>query len=271
MRRPTVPTSARRPALLAALLGATLALAGCDRQAADAALPATSPGPRPTIGLLSTLPIYWPEGGALSALDPDAAPQPWVRTALAREGEVRPLDALDEGALDGIDLLVLAQPRMLTPAENVALDDWVRAGGDVLVFADPLLSGESAYPLGDPRRPQDVALLDPILARWGLDLLPPPHDATVRRVALGEGAILPVAAGGRLGLRPPAGGGEADCALSLEALLAQCRIRRGHVVVLADATLLERGFESNDSPRALSILLGMARDAGGDDAGRTGE
>lgn len=49
--------------------------------------------------------------------------------------------------------------------ENVALDDWVRAGGARALFADPLLTFNSRFSIGDRRRPQDVATLSPILTR----------------------------------------------------------------------------------------------------------
>ena len=65
---------------------------------------------------------------------------------------------------------MMIQPRPLSPQENVALDNWVAAGGRLLLFADPALTEDSAFAIGDRRRPQDVVLLSPILARWGLEL-----------------------------------------------------------------------------------------------------
>ena len=66
--------------------------------------------------------------------------------------------------------------------------------------------------------------------------------------------------GGRFSLRPAAGGGQGDCRLRNDALIAVCSIGAGHVVALADATL----FESDPAPAGaeymLVALLGMARD-----------
>ena len=50
-------------------------------------------------------------------------------------------------------LLLMAKP-LAQPAENlVALDQWVRAGGRVLLLADPMLEWGDERPLGDATRP----------------------------------------------------------------------------------------------------------------------
>jgi hypothetical protein len=143
------------------------------------------------IGLYTSLPIFWRETHELSGLLDADAPHHWALDVIGSHGTVLPLDSLpvSGGALplprEG--LLVMAQPRSLAPDENVTLDKWVRAGGHVLLFADPMLMGESGFALGDKRRPQDVVLLSPILARWGnrfRSILPGvSHDRAIRRNA----------------------------------------------------------------------------------------
>ena len=71
--------------------------------------------------------------------------------------------------LSHVTRLLLAQPRALSGPENVALDAWVRGGGHLLLFADPMMTGESRFGIGDRQRPQDVILLSPILNRWCRD------------------------------------------------------------------------------------------------------
>ena len=80
-------------------------------------------------------------------------------------------------------------------------EDFVKvSGGLLLLFADPLLTGESRYAIGDRRRPQDVALLSPILAHWGLELrFAEQPDAAPQLRALGDLA-LPVEQPGQLAL-----------------------------------------------------------------------
>ncbi|MGB7407882.1 MAG: hypothetical protein WA908_05200, partial [Pontixanthobacter sp.] len=129
--------------------------------------------PERSIGLATSLPIFWDE-----ALDFNTALEPstphWVRNALDRRFAIRPLDTLS--ASDGepspdlrdLSLLLLAQPRAISPADFTALDAWVRNGGRALIFADPFLTEHSRYSIGDPRRPQGAALMSPIFGYWGL-------------------------------------------------------------------------------------------------------
>lgn len=146
-------------------------------------------------------------------------------------------------------LLVMAQPRPLSPDENVALDDWVRGGGRVLLFADPMLTADSAFALGDRRRPQDIALLSPILARWGIELRfhedQPPGE---REVPLLD-AMMPVNLAGYFIVRDKA----ADCALQAAALVVRCRIGAGHLVAIADAALLETGTNGDGAGRSMVL------------------
>lgn len=206
------------------------------------------PVPKPKIGLFTTLPILWRETGDLGELLSGDAPPHWAQAALAAHGAVQPLDTLagQSGTLPlpGDALLVMAQPRGLSPSENVALDDWVRAGGRVLLFADPLLTAESAFAIGDRRRPQDVVLLSPILARWGLELqFDEDQLPGAREVRLLGGAI-PVNLPGRFAARGPA------CRLLADGLAARCRIGAGHVLAVADAALLEVGMAGDKTVRS---------------------
>ncbi|WP_435418326.1 Gldg family protein [Parerythrobacter aurantius] len=215
---------------------------------------------------MTSLPIFWAENDAFASLSGGAETQShWAVGALGGQYEVTPLDILQPGSLAGVDLLLLAQPRILTPAENVALDDWVRSGGRVLVFADPKLVGESHLPLGDPRRPLDSAMLSPILGRWGLEMVFDPADG-LRIVRLGT-AEMGVAAAGSFRLRPADG---SQCRLMLDGLAAQCRIGTGGAVLVADATLLEDPVGGEGSPVALGQLLGMTREASRENAGAAG-
>ncbi|MBX9665935.1 hypothetical protein [Novosphingobium sp.] len=157
-----------------------------------------------------------------------------------------PLDTLlAPGAL--ADLLV-AQPRPLEPAENVALDAWVRGGGHLLLFADPLLTAESRFPLGDPRRPADTVLLGPILAHWGLVL---------REGRESAGMPFPVNAPGELSLLAE---GPRNCQIKQKGLMAECRIGKGFVLIVADSALLEPadGPEASSRARALRGLMQRA-------------
>jgi hypothetical protein len=227
-----------------ALAAALLILAtGCR---AEQAAPAGVPEHRPELGLMGTIPLYWGEEAAFGdALSGNATPH-WARTQLERRYTLRPLDTLSEGSLAGLDFLLLAQPRALSGPENVALDAWVRAGGRLLLFADPLVTGESRFPIGDRRRPQGAILFSPILGHWGLQL---EFDDTRP-----EGFVL---AGGTIPVNlPGAFVAQGDCTVDSDGVLARCGVGKGRVLAVADSAVLDLYEPHPAAPAALDWLLG---------------
>lgn len=225
-------------AALAAL--AILSLAACKPSAGQK--PVEAPVAAIEIVLFSSLPIAQLEGASMTDLLSGDAPSHWAVDVLAQRGDWRAADwlgARDDGggALADVDLLIMAQPRALAPEENVALDEFVRGGGTVLLFADPELTQESAYPLGDRRRPVSGVLLSPILARWGLEL---ERDETDRISGVPwNGISLPLSRAGRFRIAGDAGEFAGECDLEAEARIAECTIGEGRLLAFADAALLE--------------------------------
>ena len=241
------PRSSLRTSLAAFAMGLASA---CQ---ADVPAPQPEIEERAEIGLMGTIPIYWGESGDFGDVLAGGAEPHWARARIEARHPLRPLDALDGGSLATLDFLILAQPRALTPAENVALDDWLRAGGKLLLFADPMLTGESRFAIGDRRRPQDVILLSPILARWGIELEFDDSAPPEYRLVHTAGGPIPVNLPGRLIARQ----GEADCTLEQE-VLADCRIGRGRAVIVADAALLDLHEAHPAAPAALDWLVSSA-------------
>lgn len=219
-------------------LTAALALAGlaaCGDESAAAPGETLAQGER--LGLFSSLPIYWGEGEDFGALiDVAAEPGP-VRQAFEQRFALVPIDALEADNLESLERVVLAQPRPLAPSENFALDQWVRAGGQALVFADPVLTAHSGFGLGDPRRPQDMVLISPILARWGLELRYDEDQPPGRREVAALGASIVVDRAGTFARK--SGGEDSECTLSDMGLVAQCRVGSGHVTLIGDAAMLD--------------------------------
>ena len=214
------------------------------------------------MGLFTTLPIYWNEASGLSDLLADDRAKPWPRAVLEQRYRVQPLDLLEPAGagkpdpLGAYRYLLLAQPRALSAGENVALDAWVRAGGRLLLFADPMLTAQSIHAIGDARRPQDVALLSPILGHWGLRLEFEDTQPAGERVVELFGARIPVELAGRLGPLP--GAGEA-CAILADGIAARCAIGKGAVLVVADAAMLDTADEGRSAREAgLATLLDKA-------------
>ncbi len=203
----------------------------------------------PSLGLVTSLPLYWSEAGSIEDMLSGDDPPHWVRTELEAGYKLVPLDVLSDEmgngtpspALKKLDLLLLAQPHALPPADLVALDNWLRDGGRALILSDPMLTEHSRFALGDKRRPQDIALLDPLLARWGLSLaFDPDQPPGARPVTLDppvEGRIVVDRPGKLIDARNAAKA--ADCVIRNEGLLAICQIGEGRALVLADAALLQ--------------------------------
>ncbi len=216
-----------------------------------AACSTAQPAPR-AIALFSSLPILWHETSDLRGYLGAPLPPHWALTVLKERGAVIGMDSLDRTRLKQADLLFMAQPRPLSGPENVALDRWVRGGGRLVLFADPMLTAHSAFALGDKRRPQDIVMLSPILAHWGLrlnfDADQPGGEHSVKAL----GFDLPVDLPGRLEALP----GHRACAVLADGLLAQCRIGKGTTLLINDAALLEEAEGTRAEQRA-SILRGL--------------
>lgn len=242
------------PLLLAALV-ALAALFLWPRGSGDKG----EPTQRVELGLMTGLPIYWVDGADISALLDENAELPWVRQVLEQRYELRPVDSFvaEEGEdgtpLDGLERLLIVQPRGISPAGNVALDDWVQGGGRLLYVIDPMLTGEYAVPLGDPRHPSVIGIVPPVLPRWGvtMEARAETSDAGPQFIETPVGP-LPVATAGRL---TQSDNGIGNCTIEASGLIARCKVGAGQVTVLADAAL----FEARDgTEQEVDIILELA-------------
>lgn len=204
---------ARWAAILFALLLAGGAAIALSRHRGEAE--------KPKLLVLTSLPLLFGEEFAL-----DGAPDPLI-AQLDKRYRLAPIAVTDAKSLGQGGLLLLAQPRAQPPENLVALDDWVRRGGRVLLFADPALEWPSELPLGDPGRAPVMFPDTGLLAHWGLRLDSPDQ----RGPFAGEIESKPVStlSAGRL-----VGG----CTIGDGGLIARCKIGRGEAVVVADADLL---------------------------------
>ena len=213
--------------------------------------------PSAPIGLFTSLPILWNNGPDLASELRSDSPAHWAKAVLAEHGQVIALDVLTAvpgpRSLAGLSRLVIAQPRVFSPQENVALDNWVRGGGRLLLLADPAYTEESRLGLGDPRRPQTAALLSPILSRWGLELQFDADQPLAEHSREVMGVTVPVILPGRFTTR-----GQANCRLWGEGLVVTCAIGQGRVFAVADATLLERDDPSGQRASAFGQMLDSA-------------
>ena len=179
---------ARAVALIAACLIAAAGLAYVADRKADAPPPANSISAKPTLMLLTTLPLVFAEK---FGLENGGSP---ALVALAMHYKVTPIGIADARTLGRGRLLLMAHP-LAQPAEAlVDLDQWVRRGGRLLLLADPMLEWPSERPLGDPLRPPPAFADTGLLGHWGLRLDAPDERGPAQR-RLGGLAILTVSPG----------------------------------------------------------------------------
>lgn len=220
--------------LAVVLLGAAaLALAGRKDES-------TAPAERPTLLLLTSLPIVFSEqfsidGGGSRALE-----------ALETRYRVQPISVTTPAELGRGRLLLMAHPLAQTAENLVALDAWVRSGGRVLLLADPMLEWPSSRPLGDPLRPAPMFSDTGLLARWGLRLDTPERSGP-KTLALAGLEVLTASPGTLHG----------RCSIASNRLMADCRVGRGRAIVIADADFIGVERLGGSAGRNLDALLAL--------------
>jgi hypothetical protein len=266
-------------------LAALALLSACSAQPESADGSSAQSVERAPVGLVTSLPIYWPDGVEFAELVNPETELPWVRTFLESRYELSALDTLsvdqvaletdasdgpensaanDAAPLSSLDRLMVVQPRGLSPADNVALDDWVKDGGQLLLVLDPMLAGHYAYPLGDPRNPQMSTLVPPVLARWGLSMVFDEQQPLEFRTFSYEGGKLPAVMSGELSVAPSASKGATastmatQCELEAESRIAVCAIGAGKATIVADATIFEVHDHSPEAEANLRALIDKA-------------
>lgn len=232
------------PSALAALLALTQCTSGESRP--------ERPEDKISIQLMTSLPLVWGDGASMeSILSGEAEPAPIYRYWQERY-ELTAVDSLENLAKQDPDIVILAQPRAMAPADLADLDSWVRAGGVAIILTDPDLVWPSALPLGDPRRPLVSGLLSPLLGHWGLELVADaessPNAITLHLgdhvfATRGVGTLEPIAADA---------GSDARCDMGEGGVIAQCTIGQGRAAIVADADFLNAALwpeKARRSPR----------------------
>ena len=197
---------------------------------------------KPELMLLTSLPLVFPER---FSLDGGGSP---ALSALEKHYRVIPISLGDAESLKQGRLLLMAHPRAQTAEALVDLDDWVRAGGRVLLLADPQLDWPSERPLGDPLRPPPTFADTGLLKHWGLTLYSPVLNGRTERDV--GGVTWRVQSPGELEREGSA------CRVSGEGLIARCTIGKGKATIVADADLLDADRMRNGADDNFDAIIG---------------
>ena len=144
---------------------------------------------RKVVGLLSTLPLDGTQDPASKAL----TPPPEVVREMRELFDVKTIAPAAETLPEGLDALMLVQPKGLSPALSYAIDQYVLAGGRLLLCVDPdaaLASRDDDEEVGTDR----ASTFEPMLSAWGVHYDPkvavgdPEHALLVG----GQGGSAPV-------------------------------------------------------------------------------
>lgn len=181
----------------------------------EPSIAARAPEKRPTLALLTSLPLVFGEGFGLDGGGSAAL------TRLEQRYKVVPIGVADAQNLKGRHLLLMAHPRAQPAEALVELDRWVRDGGHVLLLADPRLSWESERPFGDPLRPPPAFADTGLLGHWGVEL------------SEGEAGPVDSPSPGKLASQ--------RCEIADGGFVARCAIGRGRATIIADADFLNGG------------------------------
>lgn len=189
--------------------------------------------PRQRVALMSSLPLVYGAGVDMEGVIAGKADPHPLHQALAAGHDLVLPDALDARTLEGVRLAILVQPRALAPGEFVALDTFVRTGGRLLLFVDPMLEWPRGASLVDPQGPVRSSLMSPLLKHWGIELLNPGIES---RRGGKSGALL--VHPGQFGVLPGKSG-DARCRVDPDALVTRCHVGAGRAILVADADLLD--------------------------------
>lgn len=237
------------------------------RSTSSAAARAGAPIP---VAVLSGPRLFGPGSG--HGIQPFAVHPLW--RVLSRSFQLRAIDSPDLASLRAVGRLLVIQPYGLTPEALVFLDGWVRAGGQLVMFADPAMRWNDDAAAGHAL-PGNVAVR-PILTHWNLVLhdarpVPNGHDPVERRL-LSTGRMVQLAQPGYLDATSP------DCVVAERGLIARCRIGRGQATVVADADMLHASLWTTDqenpantvkwSSDAPAVLIDLLHSGAGGPMGR---
>jgi ABC-type uncharacterized transport system involved in gliding motility auxiliary subunit len=124
---------------------------------------------KPVVAWLSSLPMtggFDPRSGQMS--------QPWVVYSQAQQlFDIHALQPTATSIAPDVRVLVLVDPKNLSPATQFAIDQYALRGGHILAFVDPVAEADQSA--GNPMQSMDAdraSHMQKLLSAWGVDFNP---------------------------------------------------------------------------------------------------
>ncbi len=127
---------------------------------------------KPTLGVMSGLPIFGNADPMAMMRGGGARQEPWVFVSeLKADFNVKEVTLNADKIDDDINLLLLVYPKGITDAGQYAIDQYLMRGGKLVAFLDPLSVLDSRANPGNPLQAAagSGATLDKLLKAWGLE------------------------------------------------------------------------------------------------------
>lgn len=210
---------------------------------------------KPKLALMTSIPLVLGEVGVEQMVQGQSDPAP-AYDVLKENYDILPLDVIDD-RLSDVKMLLMAQARPLRGSELVALDQWVRDGGHIVILSDAALQWPSEYSLGDKRRPLFASLLSPLFKYWGLEQLLLLDDPSEHSITIDEHHINTVTPSEWRQVKGQAP--QVKCTLNANKFEANCRIGKGRAILIGDSDFINadywRGFGLYGDDANMEYLL----------------
>lgn len=196
--------------------------------------------------LMSSIDLQWGEAEFGALAKGEAEPDPLFKR-LSETHKIVAVDNVAQLQASRAKVALLVQPRPFTPEDLVRLDQWVRAGGRLLFFADPALQWPSDLPIGDPARPLFTSMHSPLFAHWGIELVLPMEaeaESAEAVVQIGMQDVRVISAGQWQSNLT----NDRVCRIGKTPLIAECRPGKGQAILVADADLLHASLWQSALP-----------------------
>jgi ABC-type uncharacterized transport system involved in gliding motility auxiliary subunit len=124
---------------------------------------------RKVMGIISPLPVFGIPQNVAPPRQPSRS-RPWFFiTEMKKTYEVSEINLSAEKIDSSVDLLVIAHPKELNPKLQYAIDQYVLAGGNALIFVDPFCVSDMSRGQQQFMQPPSSSL-EKLFSAWGIEM-----------------------------------------------------------------------------------------------------